>query len=164
MAWMRPGHLGDVTVEHTAYHLPIIIRDFLRDAFAQNPSRAATPAFISDLLCHSMTSLDDAIAGDVLELFPGGLESLPTLSNDHIQKTINDIHRGGVNYKKARLCMYGTTALVALIDPQHENLWLANLGDCQAGMSSGCVFHYTENSRPRRCSNGFYVFFARLDY
>jgi len=81
-----------------------------------------------------MTSFDDAIAGDVLDLFPGGLESLPSLSNEHIQSTINDIHHGGVNYKKARLCMYGTTALVALVDPDHENLWLANLGDCQAGM------------------------------
>lgn len=28
--------------------------------------------------------------------------------------------------------MYGTTALVALIDPDHVNLWVANLGDCQA--------------------------------
>jgi pyruvate dehydrogenase phosphatase len=32
--------------------------------------------------------------------------------------------------------MYGTTALVALVDPEHENLWLANLGDCQAVMVS----------------------------
>lgn len=38
--------------------------------------------------------------------------------------------------KKARLCMYGTTALVALVDPDHQNLWVANVGDCQAGLSS----------------------------
>lgn len=130
------GHLGDVTVEHTAYHLPIIIRDFLREAFAQKPSRPVTPAFISDLLSRSMTSFDEAIAGDVLDLFPGGLGSLSTISDEKIRKTINDFHLGGVNYKKARLCMYGTTALVALVDPEHENLWLANLGDCQAVMVS----------------------------
>ena len=37
--------------------------------------------------------------------------------------------------KNARLCMYGTTALVALVDPDHQNLWVANVGDCQAGRS-----------------------------
>jgi pyruvate dehydrogenase phosphatase len=82
-----------------------------------------------------MTSFDEAIANDVLDLFPGGIESLSTLSNEYIQLVVNDFHHGGANYKKARLCMYGTTALVALVDPEHENLWLANLGDCQAGMS-----------------------------
>jgi len=28
--------------------------------------------------------------------------------------------------------MYGTTALVALVDPDHKDLWVANLDDCQA--------------------------------
>jgi pyruvate dehydrogenase phosphatase len=130
------GHLGDVTVEHTAHHLPIIIRDFLREAYAQKPSRPVTPAFISDLLSRSMTSFDKAIADDVMDLFPGGLESLAALSDENIQHIINDFHHGGANYQKARLCMYGTTALVALVDPDHENLWLANLGDCQAVMVS----------------------------
>lgn len=81
-----------------------------------------------------MTSFDEAIAGDVLDLFPGGIESLSTYSDEQIKRKINDIYTGGENYKKARLCMYGTTALVALVDPDHENLWLANLGDCQAGL------------------------------
>lgn len=129
------GHLGDVTVEHTAHHLPIIIRDFLREALAEDRNRILSPEFISDLLSRAMTSFDDAIAGDVLDLFPGGLEGLANLSDESIRRTINDIHHGGANYKKARLCMYGTTALVALVDPDHENLWLANLGDCAAGMS-----------------------------
>ncbi|KAF7323311.1 Hexose transport-related protein [Mycena chlorophos] len=46
------------------------------------------------------------------------------------------LEKGGDNYRKARLCMYGTTALVALTDPDHENLWVANLGDCQAVLVS----------------------------
>ena len=53
------------------------------------------------------------------------------------------MYHGGVNYKKARLCMYGTTALVALVDPEQENLWLANLGDCQASMSLLCTYPST---------------------
>jgi len=36
----------------------------------------------------------------------------------------------GENWRKARLCMYGTTALVALTDPKGEGVWVANLGDC----------------------------------
>lgn len=130
------GHLGDVTAEHTAYHMPIIIRDFLREAMDDDPQQLLDPQFISDLLSQAMTSFDDAIAGDVLDLFPGGLEGLASISDDQIRRTINDIHTGGANYKKARLCMYGTTALVALVDPDHKNLWVANLGDCAAVMVS----------------------------
>ncbi|KZP13782.1 protein serine/threonine phosphatase 2C [Athelia psychrophila] len=128
------GHLGDITAEHTAYHLPIIIRDFLREAMDDDPQQLEDPDFISDLLSHAMTSFDDAIAGDVLDLFPGGLAGLANLSDDNIRHIINDIHTGGANFKKARLCMYGTTALVALVDPDHKNLWVANLGDCAAVM------------------------------
>lgn len=94
-----------------------------------------------------MITFDEAIAGDVLDLFPGGLESLSSLSDEYIQRTINDITSGGANYKKARLCMYGTTALVALVDPEHENLWLANLGDCQAGMSPFPLVSFSLQSR-----------------
>lgn len=68
----------------------------------------------------------------MLDLIPGGL-ALDTVSDKEIQDIINDHDRGGENFYKARLCMYGTTALVALIDPGRENLWVANLGDSQAG-------------------------------
>ena len=130
------GHLGDVTVEHVAFHLPIIIRDFLRDAIACDPSCDFSPELIGDLFSRSIVAFDDAIANDVLDLF-GGLEGLDNFSDAKIRAIINDQHEGGANWKKARLCMYGTTALVALVDPDHKNLWVANLGDCQA---SECNF------------------------
>jgi pyruvate dehydrogenase phosphatase len=123
------GHLGDTTVEHTAHHLPIIIQEFL---VASDPSVLRDPGNVSRILSHSMTSFDKAIAGDVLEIFPGGLESLSTMSDYNIQSIILNNIDSQIS-KKARLCMYGTTALVALVDPQHENLWVANLGDCQGG-------------------------------
>jgi pyruvate dehydrogenase phosphatase len=97
------------------------------------------------MLSSRITAFDDAIAGDVLELFPDGIESLPGLTDEEIQAVVNDFGipggdgsngagaGAGANYKKARLCLYGTTALVALVDPAHENLWVANLGDCEAG-------------------------------
>ncbi|KNZ77029.1 [Pyruvate dehydrogenase [acetyl-transferring]]-phosphatase 1, mitochondrial [Termitomyces sp. J132] len=129
------GHLGDVTVEHVAYHLPIIIRDFLRKELADDPSAFSSAAHVADLFSRSILAFDDAIANDVLELF-GGLEGLDNFSDAEIWNIINDQQSGGANWKKARLCMYGTTALVALVDPNHENLWVANLGDCQATIVS----------------------------
>ncbi|KAF8626287.1 hypothetical protein AX15_004958 [Amanita polypyramis BW_CC] len=142
------GHLGDDTVEHVAYHLPIIVRDFLRDALEGEKNRnddaygnygpkqhkqayGISPEFISDLFAKSIVAFDNAIANDVLDLF-GGLEGLKDYSDAEIRNVINDQHDGGVNWKKARLCMYGTTALVTLVDPDHQNMWVANLGDCQA--------------------------------
>ena len=129
------GHIADATADHVSRHLPIIIREFLREAFADKAVGPITHTFISELLSRSMTSLDEAIANDVLDLFPGGLESLSTYSEEEIRQKINDVDNGGVNYEKVRLCMCGTTALVALVDPDHNNLWLANLGDSQAGVS-----------------------------
>ncbi|KAG7086404.1 hypothetical protein E1B28_002359 [Marasmius oreades] len=125
------GHLGDVTVEHVSHHLPIIIQEFLQNAFENEPSRLSDPTFISDSFSRSITAFDDAIAGDVLNLF-GGIEGLSKYSDAQIRQIINDRHKGGANYTKARLNMYGTTALVALVDPDYKNLWIANLGDCKA--------------------------------
>lgn len=126
------GHLGEDTVEHTAYHLPIIVEEFLQTAV--HPQRgwsSAGSAAIVDLLRRAISSFDDAIAGDVVNLFPGGMKELASLPDAKISSVLND---DGPNFKKARLCLYGTTALVALIDPTHEHLWCANLGDCQAAL------------------------------
>ncbi|KAJ7684432.1 phosphatase 2C-like domain-containing protein [Mycena polygramma] len=126
------GHLGDETVAHVAHHLPIIVEEFLQKFL---PTQKITPAFISSLFSRSIVAFDDAIAGDILKLF-GGVDRLDRYSDQEIRELINDQDKGGDNYQKARLCMYGTTALVALTDPEHENLWVANLGDCQAALVS----------------------------
>ncbi|KAJ7118955.1 phosphatase 2C-like domain-containing protein [Mycena epipterygia] len=127
------GHLGDETVEHVAHHLPIIVEQFLQEFIGGRDP--ITPTFVSDLFSRSIVAFDDAIAGDILKLF-GGSDRLAGYSDQQIRDIINDQEKGGDNYKKARLCMYGTTALVALTDPEHENLWVANLGDCQAVLVS----------------------------
>ena len=128
--------MGEDTVQHVFYHLPRIIQDYLLDVFKENPSLNIAPDFISDLISHAINSFDEAITADVLNLFPGGIESLSKYSDEEIQKIINDQDKGGLNYRKARLCMYGTTALVALVDPDRENLWVANVGDCRASTST----------------------------
>lgn len=120
-----------MTVEHVAYHLPAIIQDFIGDALHNDPSAISNPALIADVFARSIVAFDDTIAQDVLDLF-GGLEGLDDYSDAEIRSIINDQHEGGGNWKRVRLCMYGTTALVTLVDPNHQNLWVANLGDCQA--------------------------------
>ncbi|KAF8162798.1 phosphatase 2C-like domain-containing protein [Crassisporium funariophilum] len=126
------GHLGDVTVEHVAHHLPIIVRDFLREANEATHAGKYTAESISDLFTKAIIAFDDAIAHDVLDLFGGSVDKLDNYTDAEIRQTINDQHEGGKNWRKARLCMYGTTALVALVDPDRKDLWVANLGDCQA--------------------------------
>jgi len=49
-----------------------------------------TPDAIRDMLSSRITASDNAIAGDVLELFPGGVDSLPGLTNEEIQAVVND--------------------------------------------------------------------------
>ena len=126
------GHLGDVTVEHVAHHLPIIVRDFLREANEATHAGNYTPESVSELFTKAIMAFDDAIAHDVLDLFGGSVDNLDNYTDDEIRQIINDQHEGGENWRKARLCMYGTTALVALVDPDYKDLWIANLGDCQA--------------------------------
>jgi pyruvate dehydrogenase phosphatase len=122
-------------VEHTAYHLPIIVKESLQRVITGPGAPSPAPDLMRNILSSAIISFDNAIAGDVLELFPGGISSLPSRTDEEIQAVVNDFDgpSAGANYKKARLCLYGTTALVALVDPTHENMWVANLGDCEAG-------------------------------
>lgn len=124
--------MGDVTVEHVAHHLPIIVRDFLREANEATHKGNYNPSDIGDLFTKAIMAFDDAIAHDVLDLFGGSVDKLDDYTDAEIRSIINDQHRGGENWRKARLCMYGTTALVSLVDPDRKDLWIANLGDCQA--------------------------------
>jgi pyruvate dehydrogenase phosphatase len=125
--------LGTVTVEHVSHHLPIIVEEFLKKELDEDPYRELTPDYVAGLFSRSILAFDDAIANDVLDLFGGSIESLEQYSDEEIRRIINDQHSGGENFRKVRLCMYGTTALVALVDPDHINLWVTNIGDCQAG-------------------------------
>ena len=132
------GHLGDLTVEHTAYHLPIIVKELLSSS---PPERLQDPAEVSRILSEATTSFDHAIAGDILKIFPDDIKALADMPQSTIQAIIN--HNADSQFlKKARLCMYGTTALIALVDPDHRNLWVANVGDCQAGPSPPLILDH----------------------
>ncbi|KAH8830262.1 phosphatase 2C-like domain-containing protein [Flagelloscypha sp. PMI_526] len=126
------GHLGDYTADHVARHLPMVVEDFLREAHIRDPSSLGDPEYIAQLLSHSIEAFDQAIVDDVLSLFEGGLDGLVHYTDSQIREIINDEHRGGTNWKKARLCMYGCCSCIALVCPNQANLWVAQVGDSQA--------------------------------
>ena len=120
-------------MEHVAHHLPVIVREVLERDMVHVHNTKIDPSHVASILKRAFAEFDSAIAGDVLELFPGGLSGIEKLTDAQIQCVINDYDNGLENYRKVQRNMHGTTALVALVDPAQEHLWIASLGDCQAG-------------------------------
>ena len=54
------------------------------------------------------------------------------MSEEELKKVINDQESGGKVYKAVIRCMRGSTAIVSLLNPEKSDVWVANLGDCQA--------------------------------
>lgn len=104
------------------------LRSYLANSDAHPP-----PSSISSILSSQIIAFDDSIAQDIIDIFPGGVDALSSLSDDQIRSVIND--NGPISAKVVR-GMRGSTVLVALIDPGKERLWVASLGDCQAGESA----------------------------
>ncbi|KAH7922376.1 protein serine threonine phosphatase 2C [Leucogyrophana mollusca] len=125
------GHGGEETAEHIVEALPLIIQGSLCTAISTTGGQLS-PAIVSDILAQSITLADEGITNDLLGLFPGGPDAIAKLSDDEIRAVINDQATGGKNNAKVLRCMRGSTALVSLVDPQGQNLWVASLGDCQA--------------------------------
>ena len=134
-------------MEHAAHHLPVIVQELLEErARTHGPESLRDTTAISELLKRAFVSFDRAIANDVLDLIPGGLQGLETVSDDYIRAVVNDRDNGFRHYRKVQLNMYGTTALLALVNPSQSDLWVANLGDCQAGKLA-CNIKCHENIR-----------------
>ena len=83
---------------------------------------------ISRVLSDSIRTLDKEIQDGVTGLFANDVDALAKLSEDAVDDIVRE------NHEKLLLGMTGTTALIALVDKKKENLWIANLGDCQAGV------------------------------
>lgn len=90
---------------------------------------------VSNLLSKVIISYDDSLTKDLYDLFPGGVEELSRLSDNGVKNVIHDSVTGGSNHAKVVRCMRGSTVLVSLLGPNRDNIWVASLGDCQAGVS-----------------------------
>ena len=122
------GHSGHETSEHTAQCLPSLIRSHLQSVLTENPK--ATPNSIGDALSNAVQVFDKSLEDDLKAVLP---EHFEDLGDEELQAAINDQASGGRVYTKMVRCMRGACSVIAIIDPAKENLWIVNLGDCEAG-------------------------------
>lgn len=120
-------------MNHIAANLPGQLHSALVDLLVGS-EWVIDPISISNLLSRVIVSYDDSLTKDLYDIFPGGLEDLTKLSDNEVKTVIQDSATNGPNHAKVARCMQGSTVLVSLIDPNRDNLWVASLGDCQAGV------------------------------
>jgi len=123
------GHgAGHEAVDFVVETLPGTIKAFL--ASAVGATDTLSKSTVEGILMQCISGIDDRIKTDLVNFFPGGPEQISKLTDDEIKSTIRDPHTGN-SYVEIMRARTGTTALVALIDPQ-KSLYVASLGDCDA--------------------------------
>ena len=122
------GHSGHEASEHAVQSLPSLIRSHLERVLASDPN--PTPSTIGDSFSETIQNFDKSFEDDLKAVIPENFESL---SDRELQALINDHATGGRVYTKVIRCMRGACSAIAVIDPAKENLWIVNLGDCEAG-------------------------------
>lgn len=122
------GHSGHETSEHTVQSLPPIIRSHLEIVLASDPD--ATASTIGDTFSRVIQGFDKSFEDDLKAVLP---ENFENLSDEELRAVINDQSTGGHVYTKVMRCMRGACSVIAVVDPAKENLWIVNLGDCEAG-------------------------------
>ncbi|KAI5833631.1 protein serine/threonine phosphatase 2C [Schizophyllum commune Tattone D] len=124
------GHAGNAAVDYIQQSIVPTLRARLAALEASTP---ATDSTISAALSSALLAIDDAIGNEARALFPPDLDAL----SDAQIRAIADDHKdggSGANHEKLLRAKSGSTALVALVDPAGERLWVASLGDCTAAL------------------------------
>ena len=122
------GHSGHEASEYTVQSLPPLIRSHLESALTSDPN--ASPGAIGESFAKAIQVFDKSFEDDLKAVIP---ENFETLGDRELQVLINDQASGGRVYTKVVRCMRGACSAIAVIDPAKENLWIVNLGDCEAG-------------------------------
>ncbi|KAI0048300.1 protein serine/threonine phosphatase 2C [Auriscalpium vulgare] len=125
------GHAGHEMVDHTVQNLPSRVKEALAASVGSGDSDIDVRV-VSDCIKRAITAFDESVVADLLAIFPGGEEEFSKLSDGQISEVINSAEHS----VKVLRCMRGTTALVTLVDPSNNNLWVASLGDCQAALGT----------------------------
>ncbi|KAL5534067.1 hypothetical protein ACEPAG_528 [Sanghuangporus baumii] len=125
MAAVFDGHAGEEIAEYAHVALPSRIRLALEALDMVK----ASPQSISEILAKAIEEFDKSIGDELKALLP---ESFENLDEEALKKLVNDQESGSKVYNACIRCMRGSTAIIALIDSGLQNLWVANLGDCQA--------------------------------
>ncbi|OCH93119.1 protein serine/threonine phosphatase 2C [Obba rivulosa] len=131
------GHMNGDTSELAARKFPSHLRQALEPRIRTAGPRPPNPESISEIIAQAIIQFDDLIISRFLNVLPESYRAnLHNVNPSHIRQLINDKARGGQCYMRTAQAMGGTTALITLTDPRRENLWVANLGDCQAVLGS----------------------------
>ena len=119
-------------MEHAARVLPAMIKQAL-DVLLRSSRGHVSPSAVSGVLTDCIVKFDRSITTDFTRMFPGGPDGLQRMSSAQIRRIFQDRASGSQNMAAATRCLQGTTALITITDPTKQNIWIANLGDCQAG-------------------------------
>ena len=130
---LTKGHAGHATVDYAAEAITALVKQSLESFLRTSRTPAYAPEKISGILADAITRFDNTLTGDFVNLFPGGLNGLLRMADGQIRQIVDDRSVGGRNWATAVRCLQGSTALLSLTDPTKSHLWIANLGDCQAG-------------------------------
>jgi hypothetical protein len=132
------GHAGHATVEHALRTLPPMIKQALESLLRSFRGHGFSAA-ISGILSDCIARFDHSITTDFTRMFPGGPAGLQGMSSTQIRRLLFQDRMSGLGAQDlpaVTRCLQGSTVIVTLTDPSKHNLWIANLGDSQAG---GCV-------------------------
>ncbi len=124
------GHAGHDAVNYTAEYLPALIFEKLSDILKVTGG-GILPSRVIELLQGTISAFDDQMTEGVVSLFPGGVEAIAKMTDDEIRAIATVDGKPHLDIKRY---MSGTTVLIALVDPV-RNLYVASVGDCQAGAS-----------------------------
>ena len=107
--------------------LESLLRSFRGHGFA---------AAVSGILSECITRFDHSITTDFTRMFPGGPAGLQSMSSTQIRHLFPDRMPGpgSQDLTAVTRCLQGSTVIMTLTDPSKHNLWIANLGDSQAGV------------------------------
>jgi pyruvate dehydrogenase phosphatase len=155
------GHAGHATVEHAAQSLPGLIKQALESLLVSTRGYVV-PSAVSGVLSDCIIRFDHSITADFTRMFPGGPAALQSMSSSQIRHLFQDRASATQNFTAAMRCLQGTTALLTLTDPSKQNLWIANLGDCQAGMSAYDSLFFTSGPQSFHITN--VCFSSRFSY
>jgi pyruvate dehydrogenase phosphatase len=126
------GHAGHATVEHAFRTLPSMIKQALESLLRSFRGHGFSAA-VSGILSDCITRFDRSITTDFTRMFPGGPAGLQGMSSTQIRHLFVS-GPGSQNLTAVTRCLQGSTVIVTLTDPSKLNLWIANLGDSQAGV------------------------------
>lgn len=119
-------------MDHASRTLPSMIRQAL-NSLLRSFRGHGFPAAVSGVLSDCITRFDQSITTDFTRMFPGGPASLQGMSSTQIRHLLQD-RTSSQSMTVVTRCLQGSTVILTLTDPSKHNLWIANLGDGQAGV------------------------------